>query len=123
MIRSDRKYVGECCRNHSDEQSSQINARVDSSDLDHNSQSTSSEMVRDPMVYDDPRPFATCKISSREGSTAYKILEDFKQGGEVEIKKQDGGRHAWATTHSIKIITSHPSSEGAVQCMSPIFHP
>ncbi len=99
----------------------------------------SSKKSKDPMEYGTSRPFKTCTLKSRilGGSSnqytnsAYKCLQDFPQGGKVEIEKRGKVKNgktveedAWATTRWVKAISHSRNEAGPChQCMSPIFQP
>lgn len=84
------------------------------------------------MIYENPRPFSTCKIWSRERDlksqySDYKCVGDFQQGGEVEIRvKIPNDGKEWDMTRRVRITayqTPHIGEEkGEEQCLSLAFH-
>lgn len=100
-VRNYHQYIGECCRRYSPDESP--------------SPPTDPE---EPPGSDNSTPFVTCKILSRKKGlksreySNYKCIEDFQQGGEVEIqeereeeREEERRRHrsAWAATRWIKV--------------------
>lgn len=77
------------------------------------------------MIYGEPRPFKKCKILSREKGlnsprySAYKCLEDFHQGGNVEIREDiPKNSEKWAATRWIEVTTLQTPH---VECLSLAF--
>lgn len=84
---------------------------------------------RGPMIYGEPRPFKTCKVSSRVSNrekgwndphySPYEGLKDFHQGGTVEIRvKAPKNGERWATTRLIEIKTLQAPH---IECLSIAF--
>ena len=130
MIHS-HEYVDDCCKGKLVSALSEVEESQSSQPATNEQWPESSGIDNGPMEYETTRPFKRCTLKSRmpggssnqNTNSAYKCLQDFLQGGNVEIGKTVE-EDAWATTRWVEAI-SHPhiEAEQCHQCMSPTVQP